>query len=327
MSPTDSITDQDEACGGIQGQRIRRGKGNESIRREALQDPVLSFKATGILGFLLSLPDNWRTDAERLSRAKNSRGKAREGREAIQTGLRELEDAGYLLRRKYQDGQGKWRWTWKYSDDPVDLEVLRVSAGQTGNGLPVDGSAGPGSPVDIEVNQTRGSTDRQTNPLISSDEEIISPRAHAHTRGGAHVRKASTNPGQDGQLSLEGMPAASEAVVPIGRKADETFDRFWQVYPSRQAKKTARTAWDKAIKKTDPEVIIGGVAGYVASLRRTGYAAAYPATWLNQERWTDEPAATAGNGARVGADRRDSGRYVKHFEHLADDAYAAPMSY
>lgn len=133
---------------GIQGQRVRVGKGHESIRREALQDPRLSFKATGMLAYLLSLPDNWRTNAERLSGAKNKLGKAREGREAMQAGLRELEEAGYLLRRKYQDERGAWRWIWRYSDTPSDLHVQDVSAGQPVNGLPVDGSAEFGSPVD-----------------------------------------------------------------------------------------------------------------------------------------------------------------------------------
>jgi hypothetical protein len=141
---------------GIRGQRVRKGKGHEPIRREALQDPRLSFKATGILSFLLSLPDNWRTDAARLSKAKNSRGKVKEGRESIQNGLQELEDTGYLVRRKYQNEHGRWTWDWRYGDDPADLVEQVVSAGQTGNGLPgdgstVDGSTGDGSPVDIEV--------------------------------------------------------------------------------------------------------------------------------------------------------------------------------
>jgi hypothetical protein len=301
--PTTTPTEQVDT-GGIQGQRVRRGKGSESIRREALQDPRLSFKATGILSFLLSLPDNWRTDAERLSRAKNTEGKAREGREAIQTGLRELEDAGYLLRRKYQDEQGKWRWTWKYSDDPTDLRGLDVSPGQTGNGLPVDGSTGAGSPVDIEGVHTRGSTDKQTkpNPLISSSEEIVSPRARTHTRIGA--REAT--PGRDGQLSLDGLPAPVEAAVPIHRKATETFDRFWAAYPLKKAKGDAWKAWPKAIKAADPDVILAGVGRYVAELRATGAYTAYPATWLNGRRWEDEP-ATAGNAGRPSGDRRGGG--------------------
>jgi hypothetical protein len=95
-------------------------------------------------------------------------------------------------------------------------------------------------------------------------------------------------------------------VVPIHRKADETFDRFWAIYPDRKAKPKARQAWDKAIKKTDPEVIIVGVGRYIADLRQTGYAAAYPATWLNGRRWEDEP-ATAGNAGRPSSDRRGGG--------------------
>jgi hypothetical protein len=158
---------------GIQGHRVRKGKGSEPIRREALQDPDLSFKATGVLAYLLSLPDNWRTDAERLSRAKNAAGKAKEGREAIQAGLRELEEAGYLVRRKYQDDRGRWRWDWRYSEDPSDLQREDVSAGHTGNGLPGDGSTGDGSPVPLEVLEVEVLEVDKKQPSVNADASTL----------------------------------------------------------------------------------------------------------------------------------------------------------
>lgn len=156
---------------GIQGQRIRKSKGHESIRREAIQDKRLSFKATGILTYLLSLPDNWRTDADRLSKEKNKGGKAKEGREAIQAGLRELEDAGYLVRHKYQGQGGRWQWIWQYADDPADLADLDVSAGNTGNGLSGDGTTGDGSPVDIEVLGVEVKTSTSTIADATADDD------------------------------------------------------------------------------------------------------------------------------------------------------------
>jgi hypothetical protein len=159
-------------------------------------------------------------------------------------------------------------------------------------------------------------------PVISSNEEIISPRARtrtpAHTR--AHTRGTSE------QIALDGMPAPVEAVVPINRKAEETFARFWAVYPRKTAKKDAWKAWPKAIKAADPDVIMAGLDRYVVELHRTGSYVAHATTWLNGQRWEDEP-ATVGNAARGGTDRRGSGGYARHFEHLADDAYDAPMNY
>jgi hypothetical protein len=185
---------------GITGQRIRAGKGHESIRREALQDTRLSFKATGILAYLLSLPDNWRTDAERLSQAKNSHGKAKEGREAMRAGLRELEDAGYLVRRKFQDGQGQWRWTWRYSDTPSDLREQDVSAGQTGDGLPDYGSPDDGSPVDIEVLEVEVLEKRTDTTFLSE------------TPDGA--------PNQDSQDAKQQPPARPDVVQLCNRLRD-----------------------------------------------------------------------------------------------------------
>jgi hypothetical protein len=143
-------------------------------------------------------------------------------------------------------------------------------------------------------------------PSISSNEEMISPRARAHTRVGAGARETGTTRSGDDQLPLDGLPAPVEAVVPINRKAEETFARFWAVYPLKKAKGDAWKAWPKAIKAADPDVILAGVARYVAELRATGAYTAYPATWLNGQRWEDE-AATVGNAARGGTDRRGGG--------------------
>jgi hypothetical protein len=203
-----------------------------------------------------------------------------------------------------------------------DLVAMRARGAKSPQGCKVGASRGAKSGRDFAPEPSL-EPNPEPNPLISSNEEIISPRACAHARVGA--REAT--PGQDGQLSLDGLPVPVKAVVPIHRKADETFDRFWAIYPDRKAKPKARQAWDKAIKKTDPEAIIVGVGRYIADLRQTGYAAAYPATWLNQRRWEDEP-AKAGNAGRPGSDKRGSGeRYQRNFEHIPDEAYAAPINY
>lgn len=261
-----------EQPNGISGQRVRRDKGSENIRRDALQDPRLSFKATGILGYLLSLPDNWRTNADRLSKAKNGAGKAKEGREAMQSGLRELEEAGYLVRRKFQDDRGTWRWTWRYSDDPADLQEQDVSAGQT-----VDGSADYGSPVDgspVDIEGLRGRDLRSKEDLTPS----VSADARTET--------------EPPQLVL--LPPSEAAVKPATNGTAESFDRFWKVYPRKIAKQDARKAWDKAVKGVSPAVIIAGAGRYAAERAREdprGKFTKHPASWLNSGRWEDEASA------------------------------------
>jgi len=70
---------------------------------------------------------------------------------------------------------------------------------------------------------------------------------------------------------------------------DPRFTEFWDVYPRKSAKGAARRAWSKAAATTDPTVIIAGAARYAADPNREDTYTAHPATWLNGERWLDEP--------------------------------------
>ena len=94
------------------------------IDNRTLGDTSLSFRARGVLAFILSKPDHWRTSAANLAR------QAQEGRDAINTALGELEAAGYLERRRSQDSAGRWRTENIVYDRPCGQEC-----GQ--HGLPV----------------------------------------------------------------------------------------------------------------------------------------------------------------------------------------------
>ena len=75
------------------------------------------------------------------------------------------------------------------------------------------------------------------------------------------------------------------------RSADAEFDVFWAAYPRRVAKGAARKAWGKAVKKTEADAIMSALEKQ-RSLGAFNVEPCYiphPATWLNQERWDDEP--------------------------------------
>lgn len=72
------------------------------------------------------------------------------------------------------------------------------------------------------------------------------------------------------------------------RPSTDLFDDFWSTYPKRTAKGAARRAWEKAVKRAEPAVIIAGAARYRDDPQRNPIYTAYPATWLNAERWEDE---------------------------------------
>lgn len=71
------------------------------MSNEHLRNRGLSLKAKGLLSQMLSLPEGWDHSLEGLSRIN------REGVDAIRTGIRELEEHGYLERRRLRDGSGR----------------------------------------------------------------------------------------------------------------------------------------------------------------------------------------------------------------------------
>ena len=69
------------------------------------------------------------------------------------------------------------------------------------------------------------------------------------------------------------------------------FDDWYSRYPNKVGKPAAKTAYSKALKKVSPEVLTEGLSRYLAKTDDRQWC--NPATWLNQERWTDEPAVVA----------------------------------
>lgn len=65
------------------------------------------------------------------------------------------------------------------------------------------------------------------------------------------------------------------------------FQTFWTEFPKQRRvnKPGALKAWNKAIKTTEPEVIMAGLRAYAKCDDVLNGFACMPTTWLNQERW------------------------------------------
>jgi hypothetical protein len=70
---------------------------------------------------------------------------------------------------------------------------------------------------------------------------------------------------------------------------EDDWDDFWTAYPRKAAKAAARRAWDKAIRGTDPKIIIDAAHRYREDPNRDDAYTAHAATWLNAGRWEDDP--------------------------------------
>jgi hypothetical protein len=95
--------------------RSPRPRDNFSIvSNRVIRDHRLSWKARGLLIYVLSQPDHWRTSSAHLASISP------EGIHAVRTGLKELETLGYLHRYRTQQANGTWRHDILIYDLPVD---------------------------------------------------------------------------------------------------------------------------------------------------------------------------------------------------------------
>ena len=70
---------------------------------------------------------------------------------------------------------------------------------------------------------------------------------------------------------------------------DDGFDLFWSHYPRKVGKGAARKAWKTALKKADVVLIQESALLYRLTCSKDPQYIAHPASWLNAERWADEP--------------------------------------
>lgn len=97
------------------------------IDRRVFEDHSLSWKAKGILGYLLSKPDNWKIYIADLAK------KAKDGRDSVRTGLKELEERGYVQKVRMRTENGKFAgWEYQVFETPINPEVATYGKTEIG---------------------------------------------------------------------------------------------------------------------------------------------------------------------------------------------------
>ena len=81
--------------------RVERTQGYTVMSNYHLKDTALSLKAKGLLSMFLSFPDDWNYSTRGLASI------CKEGVEAIGNTIKELERAGYILRRQLRGANGR----------------------------------------------------------------------------------------------------------------------------------------------------------------------------------------------------------------------------
>ena len=81
--------------------RIERNRDYTVMSNHHLRDTELSLKSKGLLSMMLSLPEEWNYTTRGLAAI------CKEGADCIGSALRELEQAGYIVRSRIRDSKGK----------------------------------------------------------------------------------------------------------------------------------------------------------------------------------------------------------------------------
>lgn len=84
--------------------RVEKNKNYTVVNNTSLHDERLSWKAKAIHLFMLSRPDNW------VFRSMELTQWAKDGRDAFNSGLKELQQFGYVKKVRRRNARGEFEW-------------------------------------------------------------------------------------------------------------------------------------------------------------------------------------------------------------------------
>ena len=237
-----------------------------------LEDTRLSWRAKGLLCYMLSRPDNWKINKTDIYK------RATEGRDAMQAALVELKELDYLhvYRNVLENGQFSG-WIWEYDDMPFTPDILEnrtTEKPQENDQFQANSrtTENPyfGKPV-LRDSSTYNNTDYNNTDFNNTkkDKELL--------------KDMSISPKKPAQFSLE-----------------KEFEQLWKIYPRKIGKKKAFDSYKKArkIKKIPYETIEKGLYRYVRYLEQQETDEQFiqhGSTWFNGEKWQDEYISTVTN--------------------------------
>jgi len=238
--------------------RKRKKNGFTQINNEVFENNQLSYRAKGLLGYLLSRHDNWKFNKTDLVR------RSTEGRDAVYKAIDELKESGYLHIYRVQTEEGTFNgWVWEYDDIPFVTEQLK--------------------------NRTT------ENPQEIGEKEQIPRRTENPSYGFPVVRDSSTYNNTDfNNTNLNNTKDKKHKDKKINSPViDREFEKLWALYPKKQGKQKAFQHFKKArkIKKIPYETIENGLYRYIRYLEQQGTDQQYimhGSTWFGQEKWQDE---------------------------------------
>lgn len=228
--------------------RVNRTSGYTAMSTHHLRNPMLSLKAKGLLSSLLASPPGWTASVAGYAKT------CKDGKAAITSAIKELEDAGYVVRRRIHDDKGHF----------VGMEYVVFE-----------------HPVHPQTEEQPLSENQKMDDDSQPFADFPAPENPAPENQPQYNIYLS-NIDQYTPLTPQGE----------GPGAKDLFPQFWDAYPKKTAKQNAARAWKKLGVTAELFGTIMAALDQAKRSgqwqRENGRYIPYPATWLNGRRWEDE---------------------------------------
>ena len=239
-----------------------------------LRDERLSLKAKGLLSMLLSLPDDWEISIRGLASIVT------DGVGAVQTGINELIEAGYIVRRRQHADTGAFAG-FEY--------IIHEVPPCTEN--PYTANPYTGKPY-------------TENPAQSSKDKLstIPPIVPHEGEDSLSLAALDSSLGEGADEAKPKRKRRATKSAPDYRP--DTFARFWAAYPRGEDKQGAIAAWDE-LKPDDAtlQAMSRALVRQKASEEwQRGIGIPYAVRWLRRRRWEDEIKSPAPPPESAGGD-------------------------
>ena len=246
-----------------------------------LRDERLSLKAKGLLSMLLSLPDDWEISIRGLASIVT------DGVGAVQTGINELIEAGYIVRRRQHADTGAF----------AGFEYI-IHEGPPCTENPYTAHPYTGKPY--TENPAQSSKDKLSTipPIVPHEGDVGDD--NPSVSGAAADSSLCTREPQSAETPKRKRRATKSA--PDYRP--DTFARFWAAYPRGEDKQGAIAAWDE-LRPDDAtlQAMSRALVRQKASEEwQRGIGIPYAVRWLRRRRWEDEIKAPAPPPESAGGD-------------------------
>lgn len=180
--------------------------------------------------------------------------------------------------------------------EPVDESTIAPESLSDRTATSAKGGDPDAAPVGELSTAKRGLSTAQSPGTAPSADQPHSPSKSPRNRGSSLSDRTAI----EGDIAPDSLNIALPGPEPrpdpdpkdscASTDVERDFEPWWAIYPRKRGKGQALKAYRAARKKASAETLLEALKAQRDALTKEGVGfCPYPATWLNGERWADEP--------------------------------------